>query len=131
MDIRQSYELPFAVNEIYTAWVSSATVISPATAMEIEPVVGGCYRLIMAMDEGAAVAEGRFQVVEPDKKLRYTWEWNADGEVSVIDVTFAEIAMGSCIDIHHSGFANAESAERHAEGWDRYIEGLAEFLARQ
>lgn len=129
MDIRQSYELSFPVAELYAAWVSSATVISPATAMEIEPVVGGLYRLIMNTDGVPAIAAGRFQLVQHNRKLRYTWEWNHDGEVSVIEVTFTEIPMGTRIDIHHSEFDYAQSAERHAAGWDSYIEGLANFLA--
>lgn len=128
MDIRQSYELSFAGADLYAAWVSSATVISPATAMEIEPAVGGLYRLIMDSDEGRAIAEGRFQVVLQNRKLRYTWEWNHDGEVSVIDVTFTETPTGTRVDIHHSEFDNADSAARHAAGWDSYIEGLTEFL---
>lgn len=129
MDLHQSYELSSPVAEIYGAWVSSATVISPATALQIEPVVGGLYRLIIDSDQGTAVAEGRFQRVLQNRNLRYTWEWNGDGEVSVIDVTFSEIPTGTRIDIHHSEFDCAQSAERHAAGWDSYIEGLSGFLA--
>jgi uncharacterized protein YndB with AHSA1/START domain len=131
MDIRQSYAVPFAPAEIFGAWVSSTTVISPATAMDIEPVVGGHYRLIMELDESAAVAEGRFLRIEPDRSLRYTWEWNDDGEVTLIDVTLTAIPTGTRIDIHHSEFISAASADRHAAGWDNYIDGLSEFLARQ
>lgn len=131
MEIRQSYDVLFAPAEIFAAWVSSATVISPATAMDIEPVVGGHYRLIMAMAEGTTVAEGRFLLVDPNRNLRYTWEWNDDGEVAVIDVTLTEIPLGTRVDIHHSEFNSPESADRHAAGWDNYIDGLSEFLARQ
>jgi uncharacterized protein YndB with AHSA1/START domain len=129
MEIRRFYEVPFQPATLYDAWVSSATVISPATAMDIEPVVGGRYRLIMAVDDCTAIADGRFQKVDPNKNLRYTWEWNGDGEVSVIDVTFTEIPIGTRIDIHHSGFSKLESADSHAGGWDSYIHGLTEFLA--
>jgi len=131
MDIRQSYEVPFSPATLYAAWVSSDTVISPATAMDIDPVVDGHYRLIMAMEESTAVAEGRFLKVDPTRNLRYTWEWNADGEVSVIDVTFTETPAGARIDIYHGGFSNFQSVDSHAGGWDSYIEGLTEFLARR
>jgi len=128
LDIRQSYELPFPVADLYAAWISSATVISPATAMEIEPVVGGLYRLIMDTDEGYSIVEGRFQLVLQNRKLRYTWEWNHDGEVSTVEVAFSGIPTGTRIDIHHSEFDDTQSVQRHAAGWDSYIEGLAGFL---
>jgi len=131
VDFRQSYVVQFTPAEIFAAWTSSSTVISPATAMDIEPVVGGHYRLIMDMAEGAVVAEGRFLLVEQDRNLRYTWEWNADGEITLIDVTLTAIPTGTQIDIHHSGFNSTESADRHAAGWDNYIDGLSKFLARQ
>ena len=45
--IYKTYKLPLPVDEVYAAWVSSETVISRATAMYINPVVGGHYRLII------------------------------------------------------------------------------------
>lgn len=128
MEIHRSYDLSSTVAAIYAAWISEATVITPATAMEIDPVVGGQYRLIMGMETATTIAEGRFEHIEENRRLRYTWEWNNDGDVSVIDVTFTKIPAGTRIDIHHSGFDHAHSAEQHAAGWDSYIEGLSEFM---
>lgn len=129
MHIQKQYELPFPREQVYAAWVSSATVIAPATAMDINPVVGGHYRLLMEMPDRSAKNEGKFLAVDPGKHVRYTWEWNGDGEVSEIDVKFKSIASGTLIELEHHGFHNQDSANMHDSGWDRYIAGFKEFLA--
>lgn len=129
ISFQKQYELPFPPLVVYTAWVSSDTVIAPATAMDINPVVGGHYRLLMESTDHAAKNEGEFLIVEPGKHVRYTWEWNGDGEISEIDVTFAAKASGTVIDLVHSGFKKQESADMHDAGWDSYIAGFTDFLS--
>ena len=131
MKIEKNYALPFSPNVVYAAWISSATVIPPATAMDIDPVVGGHYRLTAEMPGYVGKNEGEFLAVEPGKHLRYTWEWNGDGDVSEIDVTFATSGDSTALTLVHSGFSNQESVDSHDSGWDSYINGLTEFLKAQ
>lgn len=128
MEIHVNYKVPFALSDVYAAWVSSETVIAPATAMDINPVVGGHYRLIMETKEFTGRNEGKFSVVEPERRVVYTWEWNGDGEVTEIDVTFSKIPEGTAIAIVHTGFQNQQSVDNHQSGWDSYIEGFIAFL---
>ena len=128
MDIEKVYELPFPPGQVYAAWVSSDTVVAPATAMDIDPVVGGHYRLIMENPDFTGRNEGVFLIVEPGQHVRYTWEWNNDGEVTEIDVVFNESPTGTRIVLQHTGFNKAESAEMHSGGWDSYIEGFTALL---
>ena len=128
MELCQTYTVPFTPMQTYEAWVSSSTVIAPATAMDIDPVVGGQYRLIMETPDFVSRNEGRFLAVEPGRHIRYTWEWNGDGDVSEIDVTFSRVSEGTRISIIHSGFQKAESLENHRSGWNSYIEGFIGFL---
>ena len=79
MELTKRYELAFDLKVVYTAWVSSSTVIAPATSMDIEPFVGGHYRLIMDTPEFSGKNEGEFSLVEPQQRVVYTWEWNGDG----------------------------------------------------
>ena len=129
--IEKSYDLPFPPERVYAAWVSSDTVISPATGMDIDPVVGGHYRLIMDTPEYSGRNEGTFLTVEPGKHVRYTWEWNSDGEVTEIDVAFAASEVGTRITLVQDGFQHQESMQRHADGWDSYIRGFTRFLESQ
>lgn len=131
MKLNQTYVIPFSVSETYAAWVSSSTVIAPATAMNINPVVGGHYRLIMESSDFVGRNEGKFLIVEPDQRIRYTWEWNSDGEVTEIDVTFSEAPEGTNVSIDHSGFTSKDSLDNHSVGWDIYIAGFIAFLEAQ
>ncbi len=131
MIIEKNYELPYPPDVVYAAWVSSDTVIPPATAMDIDPVIGGHYRLIMESPDFTSKNEGQFLSVDPGRHVRYTWEWNGDGEVSEIDVTFSAIDAGTHISLIHRGFSKQESLDTHNSGWDSYIEGFATFLGKQ
>jgi uncharacterized protein YndB with AHSA1/START domain len=131
MKIQKTYQLAFPPERVFTAWVSSNTVIAPATAMDINPVVGGHYRLIMETPEFTGRNEGKFLAVERGRHIRYTWEWNGDGEVSEIDVVFSENDGGTQIDLIHSKFEKQKSADQHNSGWDSYMEGFTAFLNGQ
>ena len=129
MGINKHYELPFPVEMVYTAWVSSDTVIPPATSMDVLPEVGGHYRLIMEMPDFIGRNEGEFLLVEPNARVTYTWEWNNDGEVSTIDVRFKPSGEGTSIDLVHNGFTSDESVTNHDSGWDSYVEGFTKHLS--
>lgn len=128
MRIEKTYDLTFDVPRVYQAWVSSDTVIPPATAMDINPVVGGHYRLIMDTPEFSGRNEGTFSLVEPEARVCYSWEWNRDGERTDIDVRFTPTPTGCRVDLTHSGFHGNASAQRHDAGWDSYVEGFVRFL---
>ena len=128
MIIEKTYEIALPPDQVYAAWVSSDTVIAPATAMDINPVVGGHYRLVMQTAEFSGRNEGTFLEVEDGKHVRYTWEWNGDGEISEIDVVFTATDSGTRIELVHSKFAKQESVDQHSSGWDSYIEGFKAFL---
>lgn len=128
--ITKEWDLPFPPEQVYAAWVSSDTVIPPATRMDILPEVDGHYRLFMEMPDFSGKNEGRFLVVEPNKRVQYTWEWNDDGEVSTIDVQFSKTPDGTHISLSHSGFTKEQSVTDHDSGWDAYIEGFTKFLTQ-
>ena len=128
MQIEKTYDLPFRARDIFTAWTSSDAVVPPATRLDLNPVVGGHIKLFMETPEKTASAEGIFFLVEPDRRIRYTWEWNRDGEITEIQVTFEDYEAGTHVTLLHSGFQSEESRDRHIEGWDNYVGGLEKLL---
>ena len=72
--------------------------------MDISAVVGDHYRLMMKMPEFSSNNAGKFSLVEPEKHIRYRWEWNHDGEVTEIDVSFFAIDGTTRIEIFHRSF---------------------------
>lgn len=131
MKIDKHFELPFTPHRLFNAWVCSDTVIPPATRMDINPTVGGHYRLYMEMEDRCSRAEGLFFSVVPDRHIRYTWEWDRDGEITEIDVTFDPTAKGTALHIQHTGFVKEASRDTHDSGWDDYIEQLSTMLEQK
>lgn len=129
--IEKSKILPFPASDVYAAWVSSETVIPPATDMDIDPKVGGHYRLIIDMPDFKSRCDGVFSVVDPGKRVVYSWQWQGDEEVTEIDVRFDETDGGTRITIAHSGFTSDKSRDNHDHGWDSYLTGLEAHLAAQ
>lgn len=124
MEILKSVEVPFPADTVYRAWVSSDTVIPPATGMDINPIPGGHYRLFMETADLSMRNEGTFLQVTPGKHVRYSWEWNGDGEVTEIDVKFVPISGGTEVRLRHSGFHSEQSRSMHDSGWDSYFSGF-------
>ena len=129
MQFEKTYELPYQARDVFAAWTSPEAVVPPATRLDLNPVVGGYYRLILETPEQTSRAEGIFFAVEKDRRVRYTWEWNRDGEITEIEVTFKDCESGSRLKILHSGFHSEESCNQHKIGWDNYVEGLEGLLA--
>lgn len=98
--------------------------------MDINPVVGGHYRLFMETPDFTSSNEGVFIDVKPNSHLKYTWEWNKDGKVTEISVDFVPVGAGTEVKIVHSGFQDAKELAMHDSGWDSYIDGLARYLER-
>jgi len=45
MIVEKNYLVPFPPKRVYAAWVSSSTVIAPATAMDINPMERSARRV--------------------------------------------------------------------------------------
>ncbi len=130
-DIEKNWTLDFPVERVFAAWTSSETVIPPATAMDIEPRVGGHYRLIVDDPQYRARCEGTFSRFETNRRVSYSWQWEGHEEVTQIDVRFtATDAGGTHIQLTHSGFGGEESRGAHDAGWDSYIAGFTRYLER-
>ena len=129
MELEKRDEIPFPVAQGFAAGLSSETVIRPATEMDALPEVGGHYRLFTETPAFDTTNEGTFSIVEPEQRVVYTREWNHDGEVSTIDVCFAQSEIGTGIHILHSGFEKPKSVAQHDSGWDSYLAGLTAHLS--
>ena len=129
--IDSTWFLPFPPERVYAAWVSSDTVIPPATKMDVLPEVGGHYRLVARNDTMTMSNEGVFVEVEPNRHLAYTWQWAGDEEITRIDVLFSPHAEGTELRLQHSGFLTDESRSNHDNGWTSYVAGLIAFISEQ
>ena len=90
---------------------------------ELDPVPGGIYRLDMGV---AGVIQGQFVKVDPGKYVSF--EVNppegAKGPPSTIEITIAEEAAGSRVEVRHTGLEAPFDAIA-SRGWDHHLARLS------
>ena len=124
-NISKSYVIEFPLELVFSKWVAEDTVVSPTERLEIEPRVGGDYKLFM--NEGS-VMEGVFTEFRENEHVTYSWNWVGSDETTEVDVTFQSHADGTEVQLTHSGFLSSTSYDNHASGWDSYIDGFTTHL---
>lgn len=130
-DLELQLSFPVSVETLFSAWISEQTLLPPTTKLSIEPKSGGHFILEASMGDKTSVMNGRFLQVVSNKTLRYTWEWNHDGEVSEVQVDFAATAQGCTVSLSHTGLGSQESLQQHKMGWEFYAQGLTQLLRGQ
>ena len=93
--------------------------------------VGGHYRLSMRDSDGVirSVA-GEYIEVEPPRRLKYSWAWDAHGQsealgsVTVVTVEFVAEGSRTRVILEQRGFATGPDRDSHDEGWRGCIDNL-------
>jgi uncharacterized protein YndB with AHSA1/START domain len=102
-----------------TRWMGTETFFDPRP--------GGEYRVEVISGETAI---GEFVELDRPRRLVFTWGWRngANGVPegsSTVDIELVPEDDGTMLRFRHSGLPDAHSTERHAHGWDHYLERLA------
>jgi uncharacterized protein YndB with AHSA1/START domain len=105
--------------------------------------VGGKYRISFAQGGCSGTAGpggdaihviGEFRVVEPPRRLEYTWLWQNNEEWKEPSVVIVEFnpagANRTELVLTHERLPHAESRESHGEGWTGILDHLAEHFAQ-
>ncbi len=89
---------------------------------ELDPRPGGIYRVHMP---GQAVVEGVYLVVEPPRRIVFTWGWVGNAEVppgsTTVEVTFTPDGEETIVRLVHRGLPTQSSRDEHAAGWRHYL----------
>ena len=87
----------------------------------------------MQPPEGAAFhITGEFRDVEPARRLVFTFEYeepDPDDRVSVLTLSFVDVASGTRLVSDHGPFATEARRALHETGWAETLDGLERFLA--
>lgn len=90
-------------------------------AARVDLRVGGDYRWTITPGHSAA---GTFTVIEPGKRVVFTWGWEgADGtadDASTVTITLDSVEGGTTVRLVHEGLSD-EAAIGHIEGWNHYL----------
>jgi uncharacterized protein YndB with AHSA1/START domain len=111
-------------------WAAAPTWETPLA--EVDAREGGSYRLSMRTETGEVhTVRGEFKEVSPPERLAYTWSWEegpepamAGSERSLVVVEFLVEGDGTLVRLTHSGFANDQIREMHAQGWEAVLANL-------
>ena len=134
--LRRTYKAPR--QRVFDAWTKpelAAKVLGPGdvTVPEIEMDVrtGGTYRLVMLMPDGERMnVGGTYREVRAPERLAMTWRWEEDDPADEFDtlltLDFNEVAGGTELVLTHEQLASVESRDRHADGWGKIMDQLAD-----
>jgi uncharacterized protein YndB with AHSA1/START domain len=106
-----------------------------APSLELDPRVGGKYRITMQPPEGELFhLSGAFREVEPPSRLSYTFRWEEptpDDRETVVTLTLSDVDDATALIVDQTGFATEERRSLHERGWTESLERLHELVARE
>jgi uncharacterized protein YndB with AHSA1/START domain len=132
LEIRRTFAAPR--ERIFNAWTRSEELrkwfapgpLTTAVA-DSDLRVGGRYRITMRGPDGKEhTVTGVYQVIEPPKRLVYTWRWEdkpSAGE-STVTVEFNDRGESTEVVLRHEGLPNEKERADHEQGWNGCLEKL-------
>jgi uncharacterized protein YndB with AHSA1/START domain len=98
---------------------------------EIDPRVGGRYRLVMkAPDGNEHDVSGVYREVVPNQKLVFTWAWKSTPErESLVTIELKPDGDGTLLTLTHEQFFDETARDHHQQGWVGSLDKLEKFLA--
>ncbi|HEX3391299.1 MAG TPA: SRPBCC domain-containing protein [Solirubrobacteraceae bacterium] len=126
--IERSYDA--SPEEVFDAWTNPEVLrrwwaVHPdgsTPVAEVDLREGGRYRLSMeGPDAERHTVQGEYLEVDRPSRLVYSWRWELDagglGPASTVTVEFCEQGERTNVVLEHAGLPDADSRDRHAEGW--------------
>jgi uncharacterized protein YndB with AHSA1/START domain len=92
----------------------------------LDPRPGGLYRVRVTPRN---TARGEFVVVDPPRRLVYTWGWEDETMLvpagsSIVEIELVPEGGGTRVRLTHRDLP-AAAADGHGRGWDHYLPRLA------
>ena len=97
------------------------------TEAEIDLRPGGRYRFAgTSAARGAFEVAGEYRLIEPPRRLEYTWnpDWDDGATGSVVRYRLEARDGGTRLSVEHTGFATAASRDDHRRGWPAVVAAL-------
>ena len=118
------------VREEWQAWIGPEGM--QCEVPEMEPRVGGRYRILMRMSDGRTLpVAGVFKAIERPTRVAFTWGWESDPDrQSLVTVTLAPTAGGTELTLRQEGLGTVQNRDDHGRGWGSALNKLERYLAR-
>jgi uncharacterized protein YndB with AHSA1/START domain len=123
-------EMPHPPGKIWRALTEGALIKEWLMDNDFQPVVGHRFKFRSTpMPQWNGVIESEVLVIEPNKKLSYSWD--ALGLESVVVFTLVASKGGTLVRMEQSGFRPDQNAAYNGAnyGWQKFIGGLERIVA--
>jgi uncharacterized protein YndB with AHSA1/START domain len=123
-------ELPHPAEKIWRALTQGALIKEWLMDNDFQPVVGHKFNFRSTpMPKWDGIIDSQVLVIEPNKKLSYSW--NSLGLESVVVWTLVPTKGGTLVRMEQSGFRPDQEANYQGAnyGWQKFIGGLERVLA--
>ena len=133
--VTRHYEAP--AERVFDAWLDPgsarrwlfATSTGEMVQAEIDPRVGGQWRLVERRPTGDAVHRGTYLTIDRPRRLAFTFAVDEESEGDRVSVDIAEADEGCELTLVHAMSAEwADYAQKTIEGWSAILEALARSL---
>lgn len=144
-EIKKVIEIDASPDTVFSA-ISDAQELTqwfPDAAI-LEPKVGGKFKLSFLKDSKNSrmkldmdfINEGKVLEIIQNKKLVYTWQWQAfsDFPQTIVTWELEQVNNKTRLTLTHSGFTGKEegpaSLEEHNKGWSFFLNGLTSYCKK-
>jgi uncharacterized protein YndB with AHSA1/START domain len=130
-----------AARDVFEAWTSEEVLrrwlhAEPdwdTPVAEVDLRVGGMVRVVMRdPDSGSEFgARGQYTVVEPPRRLAFTWVWDHDpSNPQLIELELTDHGATTTVLMINSGIPTDQVRDDQKGGWQRCYDNLDRLLAR-
>jgi uncharacterized protein YndB with AHSA1/START domain len=107
----------------------------PMKSMRSDLRPGGGWRNVMRYEGKELPQGGIYREIKEPEILSFTFAWETDtgigGTETLVTVTFEDIAPGKTrLTLQQGVFPTRQTRDGHRGGWNRMIDGFAQFLAQ-
>jgi uncharacterized protein YndB with AHSA1/START domain len=127
--------IPVPREDVFAAWLDPASLaqwMCPgsilAAIVDVDPRVGGAFRIVMRHAGGDYEHHGEYLAIEPPSRLSFTWiSVNTDRRPTVVTVELTEKGGGTELVLTHRRLPPGQ-VETHRKGWTDIVRKLENVL---
>jgi uncharacterized protein YndB with AHSA1/START domain len=134
--LRVVRRLPASPEEVFDAWVDADSLrewmcpgTSHVSAAEVDPRVGGRFRIVMSDESGSTEHNGEYRELRRPQRLAFTWisEHTLDRE-TLVTVELRPVGQETELTLTHERLPDDEARRKHERGWTGIVEKLCAHL---
>ena len=135
--LRLERMIPMEPETLFALWIEPAQLVKwwapdgyAASVDQLESKAAGRWRVTMRKPDGEEVAtSGVYRVVDPPRRLCFTWAWEGAGGVrgheTDVTVTFEAAPGGTRLVLIQERFDTKQARDGHGGGWSAAFDRMA------